>query len=227
MADEVGIDRAALETAAGELERVRADELVQDNESRELTEERSRLFVRFVSSLLTYLVVNVALYFLDRQLTGGAWVSYWVMFVWGLGLLFQLRNVLFPAHSLQRRKRRELKLAEREQRRAEREERRRRMHQAWNGGATPMFQAGRQRVRIRRASRCRRALVGRRTRKFTSMRAKPARGVQWLGNAPTSLARLCLPRPPPPHFCPAALSSHARCRRRRRPPQSQLRSHRE
>ena len=142
MADEVGIDRAALETAAGELERVRADELVRSNESRELTEERSRLFVRFVSSLLTYLVVNVALYFLDRQLTGGAWLSYWVMFVWGLGLLFQLRNVLFPAHSLQRRKRRELKLAEREQRRAEREERRRRMHQAWNGGATPMFQAG-------------------------------------------------------------------------------------
>src|SRR6266498_851360 len=67
MAGEVGIDREALEAATTDLAQTRAEELARQNEARELADERSRLFNKFVSSLLTYVIVNAILYFVDRR----------------------------------------------------------------------------------------------------------------------------------------------------------------
>src|SRR6266849_6495489 len=67
MAGEVGIDRESLEAATADLAEARATELVQSNEARELAEERTRRFSRFVSSLFTYLLVGAALYFISLK----------------------------------------------------------------------------------------------------------------------------------------------------------------
>src|SRR5580765_5185484 len=69
MANEVGIDRAAVESATAELVETRADELARQESARELAEERSRLFTGFVSSLFFYLVLCGGLYFIDTRFT--------------------------------------------------------------------------------------------------------------------------------------------------------------
>jgi hypothetical protein len=126
MANEVGIDRAALESAEAELIETRADELARRAQATELAQERSRLFNGFVSSLFFYVVICGALFFIDRRFTGGRWF-YWPALIWGIALLFRLRGVLFPQHSLGRRKAREQKRARREERRALRDARHRQL----------------------------------------------------------------------------------------------------
>jgi hypothetical protein len=123
MAAEVGIDRSALETATADVAEARAEELARQTESRELAQERTRLFSRFVFSLLVYLLVNVLLYLVDMRFTHGTWFFY-VLIGWGIGLAFQLRAVFFPQASLEHRKRRELRRAMKEERRALKEQRR-------------------------------------------------------------------------------------------------------
>ncbi len=135
MADEVGIDREALEAATTDLAQTRAEELVRQTETRELAEERTRLFSKFAFSLLTYVIVNAILYLIDRRFTGGTWY-YWVLLGWGIGLLFQLRRVFFPEESLRRRKQREWRHAKKLERRRERETRHRRLREAFDHGAT-------------------------------------------------------------------------------------------
>ena len=130
MAGEVGIDRAAVESATAELVQTRQGELVRRAEARELAEERSRLFQAFVSSLFVYVVVGGGLYFLDRMLTGGTWF-YWVLLGFGIALLLQLRKVIFPRSSLERRKARERRLEQKRQRRALREAKHRELLQAF------------------------------------------------------------------------------------------------
>lgn len=130
MADEVGIDRAALESATVDLAESRADELAREEDARELAQERSRLLEGFAFSLLVYLGVGAMLYFVDTRFTGGTWY-YWVLMGWGIGLLFRLRSVFFPRHSLERRKKREAKMARRLERRALREARHRQLREAF------------------------------------------------------------------------------------------------
>jgi hypothetical protein len=117
MAREVGIDRQALESATADLAQSRAVEMTRDAQASELAAERSRLLNRFVASLLTYVVVNAMLYFIDMRFSGGTWY-FWVLMGWGLGLLLELRRVFMAPDILARRKARELRLAEKEQRRA-------------------------------------------------------------------------------------------------------------
>ena len=126
MAGEVGIDRAALESATAELVETKADQLARQDDARALAEERSRLFTGFVSSLFFYLVICGALYFIDTRFTGGTWY-FWPALGWGIVLLFQLNSVLFPQRKLERRRARELKRALKEERRALRHERARRL----------------------------------------------------------------------------------------------------
>jgi 2TM domain len=133
MAAEVGIDRGALETATADVVGARADELARQTEARELAEERARLFNRFVSSLLVYVLVNTLLYLIDRKFTHGTWF-YWVLFGWGIGLAFQLRSVFFPRASLESRKRHELRRAMKAERRAARHARRQRIAQVFGAG---------------------------------------------------------------------------------------------
>jgi hypothetical protein len=128
MAAEVGIDRGALEAATQDVTEARAGELARQAEARELSEERARLFNRFVSSLLVYVIVNALLYFIDMRFTHGTWF-FWVLLGWGIGLALQLRSVLFPQGSLQSRKRRELRRAMKAERRAARHARRQRVAQ--------------------------------------------------------------------------------------------------
>ncbi|HEX9296866.1 MAG TPA: 2TM domain-containing protein [Polyangiaceae bacterium] len=135
MAGEVGIDREALEAATTDLAQTRAEELARQNEARELADERSRLFNKFVSSLLTYVIVNAILYFVDRRFTGGTWY-YWVLLGWGIGLLFQLRRLFFPEESLRRRKLREWKHTQKLERRMERQARHRRLREAFEPGVS-------------------------------------------------------------------------------------------
>jgi hypothetical protein len=140
MANEVGIDKEAVEAATAELAQSRADEMARSTEARELAEERARQLSQFVGSLLTYLLVNLGLYFIDRKFTGGTWY-YWVLLGWGIGLAFQLRQVFFPERSLEHRKLRELRRAEKLQRRAARDQRRQKLIAAYTGNQ-PMVNQG-------------------------------------------------------------------------------------
>ena len=141
MASEVGIDRESLEAATADLAQSRESELVQSSEARELAEERARRFTKFVSSLFTFLVIGVALFFLARN-TGGNWFVYPVI-GFSIALAFQLRGIFFPQEGLERRHRRALKAARRQERRALRDAWRNRVHaslsappaQAVNNGA--------------------------------------------------------------------------------------------
>ncbi|HMJ51487.1 MAG TPA: 2TM domain-containing protein [Polyangiaceae bacterium] len=130
VANEVGIDRAAVESATTELVETRADELARRAAADELAAERTRLFNGFVSSLFFYVVICGGLYFIDHRFTGGTWY-YWVVFGWGLGLLFRLRAVLFPQQSLLRRKQRELKRIRKQERRSLRHARHRQLREAF------------------------------------------------------------------------------------------------
>jgi len=141
MAKEVGIDQDAVEAATAELAQSRADELARDTEAKELAQERVRLLGHFAGSLVTYLVVNAVLYFIDHKFTGGTWY-YWVLLGWGIGLLLQFRQALFPKRSLEHRKLREWKRAQKLARRAERDERRQKMIAAWSGGHQNMVNQG-------------------------------------------------------------------------------------
>jgi hypothetical protein len=120
MAGEVGIDREALEAATADLAQTREAELVKHDEARELAEERTRRIARFASSLFTYLVVGVFLYFVDMKTSGGTWY-YWPVAGFGIALAFQLRGIFFPQEGLERRRRHELKEARRRERRAARD----------------------------------------------------------------------------------------------------------
>lgn len=130
VANEVGIDRAAVESATAEIVETRADELARQEQVSELAAERSRLFNGFVSALFFYLVICGALFFIDTKFTGGTWY-YWPALGWGIALVFRLHAVIFPHRSLQRRKARELKRARREERRALRHARTRQLRQSF------------------------------------------------------------------------------------------------
>jgi hypothetical protein len=133
MAQEVGIERGAVEAATAELAQTRADELARQEDAKELAEERGRLLAKFTWSLLTFLVVGTGLYFIDQKVTGGTWY-YWPILGWAVALVLQLRQVFFPERSLERRKLNEWKHKEKLERRAAREARRNRFVQAWQTG---------------------------------------------------------------------------------------------
>jgi hypothetical protein len=120
MANEVGIDREALDAATVDLAQSRETELALHGEARELAEERARRFSRFVSSLFTYLVIGVILYFVDLKTSGGTWF-YWPVMGFAIALAFQLRGIFFPHEGLEKRRRRALKEARRQERREARE----------------------------------------------------------------------------------------------------------
>jgi hypothetical protein len=122
MAGEVGIDRAAVESATAELAETRAGEMARREGATEIAEERARLFNAFAASLFYYVVIGGMLYFIDRRFTGGTWY-FWVLMAFGVALLFRLRALIFPQRSLARRKARELRHARKLERRALREAR--------------------------------------------------------------------------------------------------------
>jgi len=120
MADEVGIDRAAVESATAEFAETRADEMARREGAAAIAEERARLFNAFAQSLFYYVVIGGILYFIDRRFSGGTWY-FWVLMAFGVALLFRLRSLIFPQRSLARRKARELKRARKLERKALRE----------------------------------------------------------------------------------------------------------
>jgi hypothetical protein len=141
MADEVGIDRESIEAATADLAQTRAEELVQSNEARELAEERARRFSRFVSSLFTYLVIGVLLYFIAMKTGGGSWF-YWPIMGFTIALAFQLRGIFFPQEGLERRMRRQQKEAQRRERRAARDAWRNRMRASFSAPPVQVVNAG-------------------------------------------------------------------------------------
>jgi hypothetical protein len=141
MANEVGIDRHAVEEATVELAQSRAHEMARQTQATELAQERARLLGRFVGSLTTYLAVGALLYFIDRKFTGGTWY-FWVLLGMGIALVLQLRALFFPERSLEQRKIHEWKRAEKLERRAVREQRKQRMRAVWEGGSTAAVNEG-------------------------------------------------------------------------------------
>jgi len=136
MADEVGIDRDALDAATADLVQTREAELDQHDAARELAEERARRFARFVGSLITFLVIGVACYFVNKGTGGYSWF-YWPIMGFAIALAFQLRGIFFPHEGLERRRRRALKEAHRQERRAAREA----MRNRWRTSFAPPSQA--------------------------------------------------------------------------------------
>jgi hypothetical protein len=134
MAGEVGIDRAALESATAELVETRAGEMARREQALELSQERSRLLSAFVGALFTYLVIGGIVYFIDRRFSGGTWY-FWVLMGFAIALLFRLRSVIFPQRSLARRKARELKRARKLERRALREAKHRQLLETFGVGS--------------------------------------------------------------------------------------------
>jgi hypothetical protein len=130
MARELDIDPRALEAACADVARAKAEDLARRTESEELSAERARCFFGFLSSIVTYAVVNAGLFFVNTRYLPGAWF-YWVLSIWGVVLLFKLRAVIWPQRSLERRKMKELRRRAREQRRLERQKWRARMRAMW------------------------------------------------------------------------------------------------
>ena len=132
MARELDIDPQALEAACADVARGKAEALQKRTEEEELAAERTRCFYRFLSSLVTYAVVNTALYLFNSRFHffSPDWLL-WLLAIWGAFVLFKLRSVISPERSLEKRKRREQRLREREQRRMEREQWRARMRAMW------------------------------------------------------------------------------------------------
>jgi 2TM domain len=130
MARELDIDQHALEAACEEVAEKTEAAIEQRTLNEELSAERTRRFWSFLSSLVTYLVVNAGLYFINTRYFPGEWF-YGVLAIWGIMLLLQLRSVISPERSLERRKRRELRRKKKEQRRLEREQWRHRLRAAW------------------------------------------------------------------------------------------------
>jgi hypothetical protein len=134
MARELDINESSLEAACNDVARGKQDEIKTRTEAEELSAERARRLQEFLSSLLTYAVVNTCLFFASVRfhLFPPQWL-FWVLAIWGLWLFFQLRAVIWPEASLEKRKRRDLRRQQKEQRRIEREEWRARMRTLWTG----------------------------------------------------------------------------------------------
>ena len=87
-ARDIGIDPKILETAI----------LQEQRESRKESIRKARLKRRkvgFYSHLWSYLIVNVALLFINK-FTPGPWWFQWSVLGWGIGLAFHFKAIYFP-----------------------------------------------------------------------------------------------------------------------------------
>lgn len=100
-AREVGIPIDAIESAAAHLgERRMVEERVQLL--------RSRKRSAFLRHLVTYLIVNAGIFFVDR-IDGGPWYFHWPLIIWGIVLFLSgVRNLAPDREGLVRRAEREL-----------------------------------------------------------------------------------------------------------------------
>ncbi|MDQ3037426.1 MAG: 2TM domain-containing protein, partial [Myxococcota bacterium] len=85
-AREAGIDTSAVEEAASSLAETRQDRLAVEQWSA----ARKR---RFVSHVMTWLVVNSGLFLIDL-LSGGGWWFYWPLLAWGMAVALQAVGAL-------------------------------------------------------------------------------------------------------------------------------------
>lgn len=132
-AREVGIPIDAIESAAAQLgERRVVDQRVQLL--------RSRKRSAFLRHLVTYLIVNAGIFFVDR-IDGGPWYFYWPLIIWGIVLFLSgVRNLAPDQEGLVKRAERELekerRKEEKRRQRAAREHARARGIRYTNAGAS-------------------------------------------------------------------------------------------
>jgi hypothetical protein len=121
IADEAGIDRAALDQAIADLAQEHVRELARQDEALEIAAERKVQLKRFTASLASHAALNIFLYFMATRVLGGSW---WVWPLLGSGVLLalKLRHVFFPYDKVLRRRKRERRQRERESRAALRAE---------------------------------------------------------------------------------------------------------
>ncbi len=87
-ARELGIDPAQVEAVLSE-----QDEVGQIEAAREKWKLQRKK--KFFDHLRTYAIINVMLLLLDIAVSDGTWF-YWVLFSWGIGLLFDASDTFFP-----------------------------------------------------------------------------------------------------------------------------------
>jgi hypothetical protein len=146
-AREVGIDTAAVEAAAAEIEREKV--------APPTAIVPRAPWPRFLRSLATYAIVNSFLFAIDLMTGPGFWVQ-WVLIGWGIGLAFRAAKLFFPTEEdLEKEKERAAKRAERKERRlrrkvtrAERREREREFEEAVEAGVHALLGAAAKRIKV-------------------------------------------------------------------------------
>lgn len=108
---ELGIDPAVLEAAMAELDSTGAVEGARE----QYKAQKKR---KFYEHLRSYVIVNVMLALLDYKVSGGTWY-FWVVFGWGIGVLFDASDTFFPKdRDIERGARRIMEREARQRRRA-------------------------------------------------------------------------------------------------------------
>lgn len=87
-AREIGVSAADIEEAVAEEARIRQARA-------EIGARRRRLKEQFIANLVSFVVVNAALFIVDRMTTGGTWF-YWPLLVWGVAVGVHAAVLLFP-----------------------------------------------------------------------------------------------------------------------------------
>lgn len=108
---ELGIDPAVLEAAMSELDSTGAID-----EAREQFKAQKKQ--KFYEHLRSYVIINLMLFLLDYFVSGGTWF-FWVLFGWGIGVLFDASDTFFPKdRDIERGARRIMEREARQRRRA-------------------------------------------------------------------------------------------------------------
>jgi len=90
-AREIGVSAEDIEEAVAEEARIRQAKA-------EIVTRRRQLKRQFIANLVAFVVVNAALFIVDRLTTGGTWF-YWPLLVWGVAVAVHAAVLLFPRKS--------------------------------------------------------------------------------------------------------------------------------
>jgi len=77
--------------------------MVEKSEAYIRAEKRAEAKLGFYKSLITYLGVNLVLFFIDLFTSPGKWWFYWPLLFWGIGVFFHFLKVFVTGGLLAKR----------------------------------------------------------------------------------------------------------------------------
>ena len=77
--------------------------MVEKSEAYIQAEKRAEAKLGFYKSLITYLGVNLVLFFIDLFTSPGKWWFYWPLLFWGIGVFFHFLKVFVTGGLLAKR----------------------------------------------------------------------------------------------------------------------------